>query len=347
MKKLIGKVMVILAVILGLSVKAGPVLAQTGSLSEAEEIRMALEEVGAAEKKTPAKVKNGLRKENNKYYYYVNGKKIKGQWKDVTFKRASGDVVRRYYFKDNGAACTRWITLDGYTYVFNTVGMLRQSTVNKLFTVGSYQYCPDRYGRCQTGWLIIGNKLYYAAKNGRIVKNRTVSGVTFKNSTMVADIPGQLKLKQMQVVRMLTNSGMSRYQKLQVCWNWLTSSGGFTYLGRPLDLNNPLWAKESALTMLNTHMGDCVSFACAFAAMASEIGYKPVMIYGRVPGSADGSTDGYTAHCWVIIDRAFYDPEGQYDGWNRGVFGSGSYPYNYQVNRYVDFATGKTLSSPW
>ncbi len=302
-------------------------------------------ESGTAQTSTvkAAAKKDGLYKIRGKYYYFENGKKLTNQWKDVTFKRASGNVTRRYYFKKSGAAVTHWIQLDGYTYVFNSVGMLRKSSVNKLYTVGSYQYCPDRYGRCQTGWLIVDGKLYFANSLGRIVKNRTIKGVTFKASKMVEDTAGQLKLRQMQIVRSLTKDSMSQRDKLYACWTWLTSSANFSYVVRNLDLENPLWPKISALNMLNTHMGDCISFASALAAMASELGYKPIMIYGRVPGSVDGAADGFTTHCWVLINGQFYDPEGQFAGWNKGVFGLSSYPFAYQVTRYVDFATGKIL----
>lgn len=300
-------------------------------------------QASSAVSKAASQKKDGLHKINGKYYYYENGKKLKNQWKDVIIKRSTGDLVRRYYFKSNGAAVTHWIRLDGYTYVFNTVGMLRKSSVNKLFTVGNYQYCPDKYGRCQTGWLIVGGKLYFANSLGRIVKDRTVSGVTFKGSQMVNNTVGQLKLRQMQVVRSLTNDSMSKRDKPYACWTWLTSKSNFSYIVRDLDLNDPLWPKISALNMLNTHMGDCISFSCAFAAMASELGYKPTLIYGRVPGSVDGAADGFTTHCWVLINGQFYDPEGQFAGWNQGVFGLSSYPFAYQVTRYVDFATGKTL----
>lgn len=44
----------------------------------------------AATTTTTAKKKTGLYKEAGRYYYYVNGKKIKTQWKTINGKR--------YYF---------------------------------------------------------------------------------------------------------------------------------------------------------------------------------------------------------------------------------------------------------
>lgn len=54
-----------------------------------------------------------------------------------------------------------------------------------------------------------------------------------------------------------------------------------------------------------------MGYACAFAALAREIGYDPYVVCGRVPGTRDGAGDGFTRHSWVIINGLHYDPEGQ------------------------------------
>ena len=56
-----------------------------------------------------------------------------------------------------------------------------------------------------------------------------------------------------------------------------------------------------------------------------ELGYNPYVVLGRVSGTRDGAADGLTRHGWVMIDGAYYDPEAQFAGWYRGVYGNGSY----------------------
>ena len=58
-----------------------------------------------------------------------------------------------------------------------------------------------------------------------------------------------------------------------------------------------------------------------------------------VSGTRDGAADGLTSHGWVIIDGCYYDPEAQFAGWYRGVYGSGSYDINHQIKSIVRFAS--------
>jgi hypothetical protein len=122
-------------------------------------------------------------------------------------------------------------------------------------------------------------------------------------------------------------------------------SDRFTYIVRyDPDRSNPLWMRRKAYEMLMTHGGDCVSFACAFAGLAIEAGYRPVVIYGRVPGSRDHAPDGFTTHCWVKIDGKYYDPEAHFAGWRMNVYGMSYYPIAYQVRNTYSYRTGKVLS---
>ena len=103
------------------------------------------------------------------------------------------------------------------------------------------------------------------------------------------------------------------------------------------DLNAKDWQRETAYDMLSTHSGNCYSFACAFAALAEEAGYKPYIICGRVRGSRDRAADGYTRHAWVRIDGKHYDPEAQFAGWLRGVYARSSYPVSHTVQDIVAY----------
>lgn len=292
----------------------------------------------AASQAGTAKKKEGLYKEDGKYYYYQKGKKIKSKWKDI---KVSGKT-RRYYFQADGSACTSVAKIKGTYYCFSKLGRLYRPSKNKLITIGKYQYCPDKNGKCQTGWLLVGNKLYYASAKGRIQTSKTVDGIklTKSGAASTSSVSAKLKIKALQVAAKITKSSMTKEQKLRACWNYMVSRQ-FSYANMSPNLKEKDWQKKFAYRMLETRKGSCSSFACAFAALASAVGYDPVVIYGRVPGSRDQAADGYTRHCWVKINGKYYDPEGQFAGWMRGVYGYSVYPISHQITKMINFETGK------
>ncbi len=102
-----------------------------------------------------ATVKNGLRKENGKYYYYVKGKKLLSSWKTIT----QSGVAYRYYFGANGAA-----------YAGTRVNNQNRNILRKI---GNYQYAFDYKGHMLKGVQTIYSayqfKLYAFSKtNGHL-----------------------------------------------------------------------------------------------------------------------------------------------------------------------------------
>lgn len=287
----------------------------------------------AAATSTRAVKKSGLVREGKRYYYYKKGKRIKSKWMTVG--------KYRYYFGEKGYAVTPCVKLKGKAYAFDSRGRLLRQKKKRIVKSGKYYFYVDKNGVAATGWFMVGSKLYRADSKGRIYTNRTYQGVSFgskgaaKNNTA-----SRLKIKAKQVVNSITTSKMSKARKLQACWNYLANSGKFRYLSMSPNLARKGWQKEFALSMLETRRGSCSSFACAFAALASEIGYNPYIIYGRVPGSRDGAADGMTRHCWVKINGLHYDPEAQFAGWARGIYGLSSFPFDYTLTTYFNFEKG-------
>ena len=103
------------------------------------------------------------------------------------------------------------------------------------------------------------------------------------------------------------------------------------------NLSKKGWQRATALNMLSTKSGNCYSFACGFAALTKEIGDRPVVICGRVSGRRDHASDGMTRHSWVQIGGRNYDPEGQFAGWARGIYGSAGYRVRHSIQRKVVF----------
>ena len=274
-------------------------------------------------------VKIGLKKENGKYYFYVNGKKVKRTWKKINGKR--------YYFTSKYHAATGCFKVNGKLYVFRINGQLFTPSKPSIINVGSASYYVNKSGIASTGWLTIGNKLYYAGTAGKLMKNRTYQGITFtKNGAAKNDTAAQLKLKTMSIVSSITNSSMSKSQKLRACWNYVVG-GNIYYSSYYPNLSKSGWQKETALRTLTTRGGNCYGFACAFAALAYEVGYDPYLVCGRVSGSRDHAADGLTRHCWVRINGLYYDPEAQYAGWYPGVYGYSGYYMYHTIQQFVRF----------
>lgn len=275
--------------------------------------------------------KIGLVKEGTKYVYYdKKGRKVKNKW--LTIKK------KRYYFKADGTAAIGGNKIGKYIYVFDLQGRLIKPSKSKIVTVGKTSYYVNKKGQAYKGFFKIGKRLYRGDSKGRLTKNKTVSNITFNSKGYANnDINAKLKMKLMSIMSKITIQGMSKSKKLYACWRYLTSGGRFYYSTYWPDFDQEGWQQALAYRMLTKGCGDCYAFACTFAAMAKELGYKPYVILGRVPGTRDGAADGMTSHGWVMIGGRYYDPEAEFAGWYRGVYGNSSYDIRHTVSRRVKF----------
>ena len=279
-----------------------------------------------------AAARNGLVKcRNGRYCFYYKGKKLKNTWRTVAQKQ--------YYFGASGYCVTTSINLKGTIYVFNSEGQLYKPSRRRIYKSKGYYYCVNSNGTADAGWIVVNNRLYLAnTRSGRIYTNRTYKGIALgSNGAAKINTASRLKIKTMSAVASITKKGMTKSQKLYACWKYLVNSGKFRYWSFSPNISKRGWQKECALSMLIYYRGSCSNFACAFAALAAEVGYDPYIVYGRVPGSRDGAADGMTRHCWVMISEGHYDPEGAYAGWSGFIYGKSYYPIYHTVTQTVNF----------
>lgn len=273
----------------------------------------------------------GLVKKGNFYYFYNSkGEKLINKWKTIDGER--------YYFGYKGRAVVGGKIIGNNVYVFNEKGRLCHPKTKRVLTVGSNKYYVDPKGRATTKWFVVGDRLYYADPKGRLYLNdRSREGITFtKYGYANKNTASDLKIQVMSIISRITNDSMTKEQKLRAAWNYVISH--MSYYSR-YPSGNAGWHRELAYLALKSGIGNCYGYACAFAALAREIGYDPYLYCGRVPGSRDGASDGYTRHCWVVINGCHYDPEGQALGWLKGVYGYGYYPCSYKLQYTVRFAS--------
>ncbi len=245
---------------------------------------------------------------------------------------------KQYYLsEDDGEPVTGLAEIDGEYYLFHAKGHLAESKKTSLVTAGKQIYCADQNGKPASGWQIIGKKLYYASKTGKVKKNTTYRGITFgSHGAAKNNVNTQLKLKAMEICASITKESMTKGQKLAACWSYMTDKR-FRYAAKYPDLSASGWQRKTAYDMLSTNSGNCYSFACAFAALTEEAGYQPYVVCGRVRGSRDRMADGYTRHAWVRINEKYYDPESQFAGWRRGIYGSTRYPVAHTIQQILAF----------
>lgn len=289
----------------------------------------AVTQKSTAQKNT--KKKNGWYVEGTfRRYYYENGKKVIGRWKTI-----KGD---RYFFGNSGTAFVGPGRVNGKMYLFREDAKLCRRKKDGFVKVRGKYYYAYKTGELRIGWFRYGGSIYYADSMGRIAKNTRRDGVIFNKDGKARVTPRtQMHVYAQAILNSVTTSSMTNVQKLRACYNYLAYSGQFYYYA-PADpnLSANYWYITCANKMFGQHRGNCYGFSCAFAALAKEIGYQPYMMCARVPGTRDQAADGYTRHCWVMINGGHYDPEGSFAGWG-GCFGSKYFTTPYKQLNKVKF----------
>ena len=99
-----------------------------------------------------------------------------------------------------------------------------------------------------------------------------------------------------QTLNQITYDGMTTYDKVLACYNYLVDT--CTYGDNVLRLDFPEDnGTARAYGMLVGHVGACDDYSCAFAALMRAIGLNCYTVYGQT-ARADG---GYTGHIWCVI----------------------------------------------
>ena len=308
MKK--GKILYGILTVLFLTTVSVPVMAQENTGNSP---------VISVEDGSSVPVEDGMHKEQNKIYFYRNGSAVKNCW--LNYKGS------RYYFGTDGYAYTASHKIGKKVYVFDEQGKLLKNRKNKLVTVyGKKYYMATKAGNPTTGYFVYRNHLYYADSKGRCYQKRsrekgkyyfTEKGYAKKN------VDTSLKIQALKTISRVTTSKMSKSQKLKACWDYLVDRKSFQYAGSDPDRKKKGWYKETALRMLETRRGNCYSFACAFAALAKELGYKNIKLL-----------IGYD-HCWVTINGKHYDPQAHFTIWITGIYGLNRHPLGNEVTVYT------------
>ena len=241
---------------------------------------------------------------------------LKGKWKyktttvNVDGKKQKKRIKYSYKYVD-GSTPSGVTQVGKYYYLFDARGVLKKSKEPHRFVKSKGRYFwINSGGKAESGWVNYnGNLYYFSPKYYKAVANKVVDGITLgldKKAVKTLDLV--LKMQCQEVLNAICSPADSMDVKLSRAFDYM-SSGYFAYAGKYPDLGNDNWGKALASDMLATHSGNCFGFACAFAALANEIGYDAYVVTGRIHGGRDGAPDGFTRHGFVMIDGLYYDPE--------------------------------------
>ena len=106
-------------------------------------------------------------KKNGKWYYYKNGKAVRG-W--LTYKN------QIYFLSKSGIMVTGWYKIGNAWYYFAKSGEMRTGWLN----LGSRKFYLSDRGRMKTGWVCSNGKWYYMCSEGYAVTGwKTIKGETY------------------------------------------------------------------------------------------------------------------------------------------------------------------------
>ena len=92
---------------------------------------------------------------------------------------------------------------------------------------------------------------------------------------------------------------MSQSKKLDKCFMWVVKN--YDYSERKCD-GKKGWTSKSADALYRFQTGDCRTLSVGFAFLASELGYKRVVI-------AQDTSDRFSGtHVWAVVNGKCYDP---------------------------------------
>ncbi len=273
-----------------------------------------------------------------------------GTW---IYRKKGGKKIRTAYRYSDGSYPRGIQKIRDIVYYFSgSKGKLYQGSKAKFIQENGSGYYISRTGRAQTGWYLIRGELYYFYKKSRkMAKNTRTYGIDLgSDGKALSTLNSELKKKTMSILASITTEKQTKAQKLRAAYDYLCIKGRFSYSTRRYPkLSSKSWVKTQGYYMFVERSGNCYSFSCAFAALASEIGYNPKVVAGRVPGRRDHARDGYTRHAYVRINGLSYDPEAQFAGWRRGIYGLRHYPVRFKNGKsysYKDSVGTAFLSKP-
>lgn len=225
----------------------------------------------------------------------TNANEIKPRW----IKNGNKKVA---YVKKNGEFAKGPTKIGKKLYLFNESGKLAlQKREKKVGYKGDY-YDVRKNGTLRKGWQVFNNKLYYfGGSNAAMITGKTVKKIRLqKDGTAMMTLDAATRIKSIKILNLLGVRDKSKKKQLKAAFRYVADKKKrFRYvsMNETVPRHNNKWVKKYANYMLTNRGGNCYRYACAFAALAYQIGYEPRVAVGKVNGP----------HSVVIIKNRYYD----------------------------------------
>ena len=185
---------------------------------------------------------SGLKRVDKYYYYFSNGKPLKGKWKTVG--------KNKYYFDKNGRAITGLRRLNGKLYYFNSKGAMLKSSWK---TVKNRKYYFGKYGFAVTGLKKVGKNYYLFKSDGSLYTN---TGIINYNKKKYLLVKGKVRLGLQNYkggLYYFTTKGMhTGWKTIKGMKFYFSPSSGKAYKGRTYTINGKKYRFSSGGQLIVT-----------------------------------------------------------------------------------------------
>ena len=185
---------------------------------------------------------SGLKRVDKYYYYFSNGKPLKGKWKTVG--------KSKYYFDKNGRAITGLRRLNGKLYHFSSKGAMLKSSWK---TIKNKRYYFGKYGFAVTGLKKIGKSYYLFKKDGSLYPN---TGIINYNKKKYLLAKGKVRLGLQNYkggLYYFTTKGMhTGWKTIKGMKFYFSPSSGRAYKGRTYTINGKKYRFSSGGQLIIT-----------------------------------------------------------------------------------------------
>ena len=207
---------------------------------------------------------------------------------------------KKYYFTSDGNPYIGSKKVKGKYLVFGKKGQLLTGKKTRIVRPGDGNaYYVDKNGQAVAGWKYLKKqkKVIYARKNGKLAAGEKVDGIRFtKKGYCKITNQGRAKILARAFIKKHTKSSWSKTKKFRKCWYYIIAHNRYIATNRPKRYFRGNWVYRVAVDMLSDDLrGDCNGVACATAAIAKELGYKPYVIRSTAQ------------HCFVKANGRYYD----------------------------------------
>lgn len=178
-------------------------------------------------------------------------------------------------------------------------------------------------GTMATGWLTLGEDVYFFGDDGVMLRDTMLNGYQFgsdgrliaaptpapEEAEMETEEKTPLALTVDGILASIITPEMTEEQKIKACYDYMVTTNSYK---RTYETPEGDWTADFAMQILTTHQGNCYRFAAGFGCLLKGLGYETRVATGHI-GTRRG---GLAPHGWTEVyigdDWYIFDTEMQY-----------------------------------